>query len=127
MSNVWKEKKKDAMEVMFKIDDILSDKEKLFNTETAKELQKLLNMYVLGDDELSLDGQVGHKTLNAITEYKEQKKYWMGNGAIRVNPMHTYDRYKIITNKNLDTKVRASKLDSVDKHHDEIEPGLYEY
>ncbi len=122
----WTDKKRDAMEVMFKIDSILSDKGKLFDTESAKDLQLLLNQYVLGDNELEIDGQIGHKTLNAIGEYKQQRRYWMTTGPIRVNPMHTKDRYDILTSDKFTKKEVETKLDSLETHYKDISPGLYE-
>ena len=119
-------KKEDALMIEFKIDDILTDKGKMFDTEQVKVLQQMLNKYVMGEDYLSIDGQVGNRTMSAINEYRAQRKYWMNTGAIRVNPMHTADRYDIITNKSLSREDMESKLDSIDTHYDEISPGLYE-
>tara|TARA_R110000824_G_scaffold213650_3_gene399898 strand:+ start:7504 stop:7896 length:393 start_codon:yes stop_codon:yes gene_type:complete len=106
---------KQIAKIQFKIEDILSDPEKMMSEHSVKHLQDSFNKYLYGEEVLELDGQLGPLTLKAMKEYKSSSRYWMGHLHTDINPLKTYELFK--------AREDTAKTDSLKKAYNMIDLG----
>ena len=79
-------------DIQFNIENLLYP-ENLMDSGQVKKLQNMLNQYVVGDSLLSVDGDLGGHTEEAIKQFHSDKRYWGGHSVIDINPLRTKEAY----------------------------------